>query len=132
MKKILLLAILIMGIFTLSACAKDEEAAYTNISNEELETMLLNKDDYNFIDVRTKTEYYEGHILGVTINIDFYLLEENHSNLDIFNFDKTKPVVIICNSGNRSSQASEIFYEEGFTEIYNLEFGIEGWTGEME
>ena len=130
MKKVLLLTMILFSVLTLSACSKEQN--FTNISNEELETMLLNKDEYQFIDVRTKTEYYEEHIPGFNTYIDYYILEDDYSIIDIYNLDKTKPVVIMCNSGNRSVDASNIFYEEGFTEVYNLEFGSQGWTGETE
>ena len=130
MKKVLLLTMILFSVLTLSACSKEQN--FTNISNEELETMLLNKDEYQFIDVRTKTEYYEEHIPGFNTYIDYYILEDDYSIIDIYNLDKTKPVVIMCNSVNRSVDASNIFYEEGFTEVYNLEFGIQGWTGETE
>ena len=125
MKKILLLIIGIMLVFTMSACGETE---YTNISNEELRELLEERDNYQFIDVRTTTEYYEGHIGGFII-IDYYMIDKDHSLLD--RLDKDIPVVIMCNSGNRSVSASEIFVEEGF-EVYNLTDGIEGWDGEME
>jgi rhodanese-related sulfurtransferase len=126
MKKILLLIIGIMLVFTLSACGETE---YTNISNEELLELLEDSDNYQFIDVRTSPEYYEGHIGGFII-IDYYMIDEDHSLLD--RLDKDIPVVIMCNSGNRSVSASEIFVEEGFVEVYNLTDGIEGWDGATE
>ena len=133
MKKVILLIMVLFSVFTLSACG---EKNYTNISNDELTTMLVSKDDYQFIDVRTKTEYYEEHIPGFTMYIDFYNFENDLSYLqdyiELYELDKTKPVVIMCNSGNRSVDASNIFFEEGFTEVYNLTNGIQGWTGETE
>ena len=37
----------------------------------------------------------------------------------------------MCNSGNRSADASAIFVDEGFIEVYNLTNGIEGWDGDV-
>lgn len=133
MKKVLLLLMVLFSALTLSAC---QEKNFTNINNDELATMLENKDDYQFIDVRTKDEYYEEHIPGFSMYVDFYKFETDISYLrdyiELVELDKTKPLVIMCNSGNRSVEASNIFYEEGFTEIYNLENGIQGWNGETE
>jgi len=126
MKKILLVLILVMAVFTLSACSK----GYTDISNEELTTFLESDEEMQFIDVRTSEEFYAERIPGFTINIDYYVLENNYALLD--GLDKDIPVVIMCNSGNRSASAAEIFVEEGFTQVYNLENGIEGWNGETE
>jgi len=123
MKKILLLIVTLIFVFTLSACSK----GYTDISNEELVEMLESDVDYYFIDVRTLDEFNTEKILGF-FNYDFYIFEDDHSLLS--KLDTSKPVVIMCNSGNRSVDASNIFLDIGFTEVYNLKNGIEGWDGE--
>jgi len=128
MKKVLLLIMAIFLVSSLTACTK----TYTDINNEELETMLASKDDYQFIDVRTSTEFYEEHIPGFYTVIDYYILEDDYSIIDLYDLDASKPLVIMCNSGNRSVSAAGIFYAEGFTEIYNLKDGIQGWDGETE
>ena len=90
--------------------------------------MLESDIDYLFIDVRTNEEFQTGYISGF-VNADLYKFEDNHSLLDIF--DTSRPVVIMCNSGNRSVTASKIFLEIGFTEVYNLKDGIQGWDGKL-
>ncbi len=133
MKKILLIVMVFFSVLTLSAC---QEKNFTDINNEELKEMLQNKDDYHFIDVRTKAEYYEEHVTGFNMYVDYYMFEDNITYLEdylaIVELDKTKPVVIMCNSGNRSIDASNIFYSQGFTTVYNLKNGIQGWDGETE
>lgn len=126
MKKLLLLIMMFIFVTTLSACGEK----YTDISNEQLQEMLGSDIEYQFVDVRTRDEYYEEHIPGFTLNIDFYQFEDNYKLLD--NLDKNTPIVIMCNSGNRSVSASEIMLDLGFTEVYNLEYGIEGWDGVTE
>lgn len=128
MKKVIVLIMALFLVFTLSACEKN----YTDIDNQQLRTFLENPDDYQFIDVRTSSEYYDSHVPGFNILIDYYILEDDYSILENFDLDKTKPVVIMCNSGNRSVSAANIFYNEGFTEVYNLKDGIQGWDGETE
>lgn len=125
MKKIALIVTTIVAVLGLTACAK----GYTNISNEELQVMLDSDDDIQFIDVRTNSEFYDERIPGFS-NIDYYLLEDDYTLID--HLDPSKPTVIMCNSGNRSVSASEIFVKEGFTEVYNLTDGIQGWNGETE
>lgn len=126
MKKIAIIMIVLIGIFALSACSN---SGYEDISNAQLQDMLDNE-SYQFIDVRTSSEFYEERIPGFLINIDYYQLEDNLDALDTL--DKSIPVVIMCNSGNRSASASEIFVEEGFEVVYNLQNGIQGWDGETE
>lgn len=126
MKKIAVVIALFTAVFALSACNGDK--GYTNISNDELREMFASDVNYYYIDVRTSTEYYDEHIEEFTMNIDYYHLEDDYTMLD--DLDRSRPVVIMCNSGNRSVSAAEIFVKEGFTEVYNLTKGIQGWDGE--
>jgi rhodanese-related sulfurtransferase len=129
MKKILGLITVFVFILGLSAC---KETEYVNITNEELETFLDSDEDYLFIDVRTSSEYYGERIPGFTYNIDYYLLDQDEERSDLTDLNRTTPVVIMCNSGNRSASAALIFIEAGFETVYNLENGIQGWNGETE
>lgn len=126
MKKIVMILVAFLTILTLTACAP----GYTNINNEELTDMLASDVDYYFIDVRTYEEYVDERVPGFTKNIDFYILEDDISLLD--DLDTSRPVVIMCNSGNRSVSAAKIFAKAGFDEVYNLTEGIQGWDGETE
>jgi phage shock protein E len=38
-----------------------------------------------------------------------------------------RPVYVICRSGNRSRTASETLIKLGYTEVYNVEGGIQAW-----
>ncbi len=124
MKKVVLVLIALVLVFALSACSK----GYTNISNSELVEMLDSDVDYYFIDVRTLEEYYDERISGFNMNYDLYLFEDDYSLLE--SLDITRPVVLMCRSGNRSVEASNIFLDIGFTEVYNLKNGIKGWNGD--
>jgi rhodanese-related sulfurtransferase len=126
MKKFMLIIASLLIVLTLAACGGP---GYTNIDNDELREMMADKEaDYLFIDVRTREEYDAEHIAGFNLVIDQYILEDDQSILD--ELDTSRPVVIMCNSGNRSVDASNIFLDYGFTEVYNLTNGIQGWDGE--
>ncbi len=127
MKKVLVFVLLSISVITFSGCSNDK-VEYTNISNEELVVMLENKSDYQFVDVRTYLEYQEMKISGFDYIMDVYIIENDRSSFS--QLDKDKPIVLMCNSGNRSVDATAIFYKEGFTEIYNLTDGIQGWIND--
>lgn len=76
----------------------------------------INNPDFIILDVRTPSEFAEGHIKGA-INIDFYS-ETFRDELDVLN--KTKIYFVYCRSGNRSGQAMEIMKSLGFSTVYNL------------
>lgn len=129
MKKILGLLTVFIFILGLSGC---KETEYVNISNDELKEFLKDEEDYLFIDVRTSSEYYGEYIPGFTYNIDYYLLDADEAHSDLKDLDRSTPVVLMCNSGNRSVSAAQIFIDEGFETVYNLEGGISDWDGETK
>ena len=76
------------------------------------------------LDVRTKEEFDEGHLL-YSKNIDFY----NAANFVKFlhGLDKKRSYYVYCRSGKRSLAACEIMTELGFNSVFNLESGYLGW-----
>lgn len=88
------------------------------------ETYLdLMEKQFQIIDVRTPTEYQEGHI-GNALNVDF---KSADFIKNISKFDRNKTLLIYCRSGNRSGRASKIMDSLGFTKIYDLEGGFMNW-----
>ncbi|MTH94040.1 MAG: rhodanese-like domain-containing protein, partial [Actinobacteria bacterium] len=72
------------------------------------------------IDVREPDEFAAGTIPGA-VNIP---LQEFLYRLPTF--DTSVPLAILCRSGNRSGQATEIFREAGFQAV-NLQGGMLAW-----
>jgi len=73
------------------------------------------------LDVRTPEEYAEGHISGAKL-IPIQILAEHLAEVP-----KDKQVYVYCHSGARSSRASKLLAEHGFTNIENIVGGIEAW-----
>jgi rhodanese-related sulfurtransferase len=77
------------------------------------------------LDVRTPGEYADGHLANaLNINIADADFKDKVAKLD-----KNKQVCVYCQRGMRSAKAAGLMSELGFKEIYDLEGGIEGWTG---
>jgi rhodanese-related sulfurtransferase len=75
------------------------------------------------LDVRTAMEFGDGHINGA-VNVD-YKAEDFREKLSAL--DTSATYVVYCRSGRRSTEATEIMEEMGFTDIYHLEDGVLGW-----
>lgn len=88
---------------------------------------LLHDSSVQKLDVRSITEFdMVGHIPGfVQISIYDKLFEEKVLN----KFDKTKPILVTCFSGHRSSAAVAKLKKMGFISIYELEGGLLNWMG---
>lgn len=78
------------------------------------------------LDVRTPEEYNSGHIPDAEL-VPLQVLDGMSSELK-----KDKSYLIVCRSGNRSQQASEILAEKGFKDIYNMSGGMNSWTYNLE
>ena len=46
--------------------------------------------------------------------------------------DKTRPTVIICHHGTRSLQVVAFLQRQGFTNLHNLQGGIDAWSREID
>ncbi|GEP45403.1 rhodanese-like domain-containing protein [Brevifollis gellanilyticus] len=76
------------------------------------------------VDVRTAEEFKEGHIKGAK-NID---VTENDFAQKLGELDKSKPVLVHCQAGGRSTRSLLSFEKLGFTQVYHLDGGFNGWT----
>ncbi|MFS0782771.1 rhodanese-like domain-containing protein [Bacillus sp. 1P06AnD] len=81
----------------------------------------LNDKDKQFIDVRTPGEYRGNHIRQFQ-NIPLGDIQNKQSKLS-----KEKEVVVICQSGMRSSKASKELKKLGFQHVTNVKGGMSAW-----
>ena len=86
-------------------------------------TLLINREDAQVIDVRGSDEYVSGH-LPDSRNIPLEQLEARAGELEKF---KDTPVILVCQTGARSSGACKQLEKLGFTKVNNLDSGIAGW-----
>jgi rhodanese-related sulfurtransferase len=84
---------------------------------------FLNHSGGVVLDIRSSEQYEQGHILGA-MNIapaDF------EKRLNALNKYKTKPVIAVCAKGLDSPKVSRLLVENGFTKLYYLTGGVDGW-----
>ena len=80
-------------------------------------------DDLVILDVRTPDEFNDGHIEGA-IMLDFYAADFAQK---IAELDPDVPYLLYCNSGNRSGQTALFMDELGFTDVADVDGGIQAW-----
>lgn len=76
------------------------------------------------MDVRTPKEYKGGHIEG-TVLIDWN--SSDFTDRVKASVDSKRPVLLICRSGRRSSEAAKAMGKLGFTRIADLKGGMIAW-----
>jgi phage shock protein E len=94
---------------------------YGDVSVQEASELIDDKAGLVILDVRTVTEFNDGHI-GGAINIP---VEELSSRLSELN--KNDELLVYCRTGNRSATAVSILEDAGFTKIYHMHEGISVW-----
>ena len=105
--------ILILACFLLLGCSSDNEQEFTyqKINSDEALEIMVESDNYEIIDVRTREEYAEGHIDGA-FNIPYEINE-------LIEFPKDTILFVYCKSGARSKVAAETLISLGY-EVYAL------------
>jgi rhodanese-related sulfurtransferase len=78
------------------------------------------------LDVRTADEIAQGKIEGALV-IDFY----SPDFLDqVSQISKDQEIYLYCAVGARSEEAARMLIQQGYTKVYHLEGGIQGWSQE--
>ena len=121
-------ALAIAAALVLGACggstATDSQLELTSVA--DVQSIIESPPaDLIILDIRTPEEFAAGHIAGA-INIDYYAddFEQRLGELA-----QDVPYVMYCNSGNRSSNALPVMDSIGFSEVYELDGGIQAWYG---
>lgn len=90
---------------------------------DEVKQMLDGGEDFLVLDVREPEEYESGHLPGAT-SIPRGLLEyKAASELP----DKDRRIVTHCALGGRGALAASTLAEMGYTNVSNMEGGINAW-----
>jgi adenylyltransferase/sulfurtransferase len=95
----------------------------SEISVEEAHELLQKKEPIVLLDIREKEEIALGYIEGSTF-LPQGLLSERVENLLP---DKSVPIIVYCAGGIRSLAAAKLMGEKGYTHVFSLTKGINGW-----
>ena len=131
MKRFVLLAVILLAVLT--ACqgkpaqVKGEAVtvaggSYTNVTADELDAMLKNK-DFVFVNVHIP---FVGNIAGTDSSIAYDQISDP-DNLSQLPADKNAKIVLYCRSGRMSAFAAEELVSLGYTNVWNHTGGMMDW-----
>jgi rhodanese-related sulfurtransferase len=95
------------------------------ITSTELRELLELATPACIVDVRTPAEFETAHIAG-SYNVPL----DKHGAEVAEHLGQDHDVVLVCRSGQRSAQASQLLTKEGLTGGRILEKGIVDWEGQ--
>jgi len=84
---------------------------------------LINRNHALVLDVRNDAEFASGHI----VDAKHIPLDELAERLTELNKYKDKPILVNCQRGARSAKACEILRKAEFTQVKNLQGGLDAW-----
>jgi glyoxylase-like metal-dependent hydrolase (beta-lactamase superfamily II)/rhodanese-related sulfurtransferase len=92
------------------------------LSVHELREKLKKGEAFSLVDVRAKQEYQALHIKNA-INIPLPDIRTRFKEIN-----PQKPVMVICNTGQRSSMGCSILKQHGFKEVLNVAGGMTAYS----
>ena len=93
----------------------------STLSPQEAQAFLSAFSDAQLIDVREPFEFAAAHVP----NAQLVPLGQIQTQLD--QFDKSRPIVILCKSGGRAKRAAEILDSAGCSVIHVVAGGTDAW-----
>lgn len=95
------------------------------IAPQELKARMDRGEAREIFDVRTPQE-------REIASIDGSRLLDRPAQDHILGLPKSTPLYFLCHHGGRSAQAAEFFLNQGFSEVYNVEGGIDAWARDVD
>jgi len=89
---------------------------------DELRHQMEEGAQLQLLDVRRPNEYSAGHVPGF-VSVPLPHLEE-----ELHNFDRARPVAVMCQGGYRSSAGASILAKQGFQQVFNVVGGYTAWS----
>jgi len=94
------------------------------LTAERADSLLRAMPDIQLLDVRTASEYGNGHLKNAR-NFD---VRDSTFAQRLNQLDPNKPVLVYCLSGGRSAKASSLMASRGFRQVYDMKGGYAKWT----
>lgn len=103
----------------------NEPARVKGMSVADLKKWMDDGKKFELFDVRPDQE-------RAIAKIDQATMLDGAGEKHLLSLAKDTPIVFHCHHGGRSKNAAERFLREGYTNVYNLEGGIEAWSTKID
>jgi phage shock protein E len=117
---LVVLALVVIGAELVFSALSSSGVSVHSITPNQL-AQELKTEDFTLLNVKTP---YVGEIEGTDLWIPYDQLKARASELPA---DKGTKIVVYCRSGVESAQAAQTLLDLGYTNVWNLEGGMNAW-----
>jgi rhodanese-related sulfurtransferase len=108
-------------LFAFSGCQQHAGKTKVNLTATEVKQLIESNQDIVVLDVRTASEFQEGHLEGA-VNIDYKAPDFAD---EIAKLDTAATYLLYCASGNRSGRATAVMTNSNFDNLFNSTVGFD-------
>ncbi|MGF1730686.1 rhodanese-like domain-containing protein [Photobacterium kasasachensis] len=113
-----------IAVALVASYVKQKAAGYKVVTPNEA-TVMVNREDGVFIDIRSRDEYRQGHISGALHILPSQIKEQNFSELEKH---KTAPIIVVCKTGQTAQESANLLHKAGFENVNLLKDGLISWN----
>ena len=94
-KGLIIMLLISLSLFGMTACDGENNATYEQITAEQAKTIMDTEKDYVIIDARTEEEFSDGHIENAILIPEYEIATRAEKELP----DKEQLILVYCRSG---------------------------------
>lgn len=108
----------------ISSYVKQKTAGYKIVTPNEA-TVMVNREEGVFVDIRSRDEYRGGHIAGALHILPSQIKEQNLADLEKY---KQAPIIVVCKTGQTAQESANLLAKAGFENVNLLKDGLISWN----
>lgn len=105
-----------------------DTVTYTNVTGSEFEKLAAEKTDAVVLDLRDAKDFEKSSVENA-VNIP---MDEFEAKASEKLKDKNQEILLYCNTGNRTSEASQILEKNGYTNVVNSIDGVKEYEFKLK
>lgn len=108
----------------IASIVKEKMASYTLVTPSEA-TMLINRHEGVFIDLRTREDFRSGHITDALHLTAKEIKDDQLSKIENL---KSTPIILVCKTGQTAMENANLLAKAGFEKVNVLKDGLISWN----
>jgi rhodanese-related sulfurtransferase len=113
-----------LAVALIASLVKQKTAGYKIVTPNEA-TVMVNREDGVFVDIRSRDEYRQGHIAGALHILPSQIKDQNFGELEKH---KNAPIIVVCKTGQIAQESANLLHKAGFANVSLLKDGLISWN----